>query len=170
MSGEKENIKKFLKDLKKDKRVLHLENNRDFLIGQIKEPKKFAPLHHFKIVRLEPVIINKDGIEFWTIGSWDRKEIIDFINLIEKTHYGELLSISQQKVTDFSIIRMRPQLTSRQEKAIELAIINKYYQIPRKIKLEELAKLMNVSYSTYQAHLRKAEQKLLPFFFEKSSK
>jgi CheY-like chemotaxis protein len=39
-------------------------------------------------------------------------------------------------------------------------------ELPRKVDLGDLAKLMKVSTSTYQEHLRKAESKLLPFFSE----
>ena len=51
---------------------------------------------------------------------------------------------------------------------MNLAIKHSYYDYPRKIELEKLADIMKISYSTYQAHLRKAEKKLLPFFFESS--
>jgi predicted DNA binding protein len=63
---------------------------------------------------------------------------------------------------------LHPELTDKQKTAIELAIKNGYYEYPRKIELKKLAKIMKVSYSTYQAHLRKAEKSLIPFFFEKS--
>jgi hypothetical protein len=55
-----------------------------------------------------------------------------------------------------------PKITVKQRKALELAVHGGYYDYPRKITLEDLAKQMGVSYATYQAHLRKAEQKLLP--------
>lgn len=166
--GEENNIKKFIQDLKKDKRVLHLETKGNFLIGQIIEPIYAKVIYSHKIIHLEPIIIKEDGFEFWTIGSWNKKELTNIINLVKKTHEGELLKIEQEKITNFSIVSIQPELTAKQKKAIELAIKNNYYDYPRKIKLEKLAKLMNLSYSTYQAHLRKAEQKLLPFFFERS--
>jgi predicted DNA binding protein len=166
--GEENNIKKFINELKNDKRVLHLEHKGNFLIGQIKEPLQFKPIYHHRILHIEPIIIKENGMELWTVGSWNKKELIDFVTLVQKTHKGKLLKIRQEKITHFSIVRVSPQLTSQQQKAMDLAIMHGYYKYPRGIGLEELAKLMKLSYSTFQAHLRKAEQKLLPFLFERS--
>lgn len=165
--GEERNKKQFVDDLKKDKRVLYLENNNDFLIGKIREPLKFKQLYHHEIIHLEPIVIDKEGVELWTMGSWDKKELMNFIQLVQKTHAGKLLSIKEEKITHFSVVSMWPELTDKQRKALQLAIENGYYHYPREIELETLAKMMKVSYSTYQAHLRKAEQKLIPFFFNR---
>ena len=54
----------------------------------------------------------------------------------------------------------------QQKQAIELAIKNGYYNVPRKTSVEKLAKLSKLSFSTFQVHLRKAEEKLIPYFFE----
>ncbi len=166
--GNELNKKRFIDDLKKDKRVLYIEGKNDFFIGQIREPSKFRQIYHHRIVHLEPVMIKEDGSELWSIGSWNKQELINFIKLVKKTHNGELLKIKQEKIKNFSIISMQPELTLKQRTAIELAIRYEYYNYPRKIELKKLARLMNLSYSTYQAHLRKAEQKLLPFFFARS--
>ena len=55
-----------------------------------------------------------------------------------------------------------PNLTQLQKQAIELAIQQGYYRTPRKIDLRKLARIMNLSLSTYQQHLRAAEEKLIP--------
>ncbi len=62
------------------------------------------------------------------------------------------------------LIRMKENLPEKQKKAFLLAIENNYYEYPRKIELEKLAKIMKVSLSTYQERLRKAElmKKILP--------
>ncbi len=80
---------------------------------------------------------------------------------------AKLIFIKEKQIKNISIIQQQPELTDKQKTALELAIKNGYYKYPRKIELKRLAKLMNLSYSTYQAHIRKAEQKLLPFFFDK---
>ena len=61
---------------------------------------------------------------------------------------------------------VNPHLTVKQKKAFELAVNNGYYEYPRKITLSQLASILGISFSTYQKHLRKAEQKILPFFFK----
>ena len=57
------------------------------------------------------------------------------------------------------------ELTEKQKQAIHEAIINGYYNYPRKIDLEKLSKIMKVSRVTFQEHLRKAESKLIPQIF-----
>ncbi len=44
------------------------------------------------------------------------------------------------------------------------AYANNYYSYPRKISIEELAKIDKKATSTFQEHLRKAEIKILPNF------
>lgn len=168
MFGEKSNKEKFIKDLKKEKGVLHLEKTEDFFIAQIIEPLKLRPMYNPQIINIKPVIIDEKGYNHWTIGSWDREELMNFVNIVEREYGGQLISINQQKITNFSIISMQPELTQNQRRAMELAIDKKYYDYPRKIGLKNLAKMMKVSYSTFQAHLRKAEQKIIPFFFKKT--
>ena len=164
--GEKKNKKKFIGSIKKEKGVLHFENKEDFIIAQIIEPLKLKPMYDHRIINLEPVFIDEEGYNYWTIGSWDKKELMKFVEVAGEEYGGELLSVVQQKITNFSIFSMQPELTSKQKEAIKLAIRENYYNYPRKVELRALAKLMKISYSTFQAHLRKAEQKLIPFFFK----
>lgn len=167
ISGNEKNKRDFIRDVKKDKRVLHLEYRNDFIMAQIKEPLQFKIIYNPSILHLEPVLIQKDASEIWTLGSWNKEILTKISRLVKKTHQGQILKIKQEKIRNIFIVGINPNLTDKQKKAIELAIKHSYYDYPRKIKLEKLAKLMNLSYSTYHAHLRKAEKKLLPFFFEK---
>ncbi len=165
--GEQKNKEKFIKDIKKEKGVLHFENKDDFIIAQIVEPLRLKPMYDHRILNLEPVFIDEKGYNHWTIGSWDKKELIDFVKVVENEYDGELISINQQKITNFSILSMQPELTAKQKRAMELAIKENYYSYPRKVELRDLAKIMGISYSTFQAHLRKAERELIPFFFKR---
>jgi predicted DNA binding protein len=65
------------------------------------------------------------------------------------------------------VLAVLPKLTNKQKQALDLAMKYDYYEYPRKIKLEKLAKFMKISLSTYQAHLRKAERKILPFVIKR---
>ncbi|MFX0092279.1 MAG: helix-turn-helix domain-containing protein, partial [Candidatus Hodarchaeota archaeon] len=53
--------------------------------------------------------------------------------------------------------------TSKQQEALTLAFQEGYYELPRKIILESLAKEMNVGRRTFEEHLRKAERKIMAF-------
>jgi len=166
--GEQKNKEKFIKDIKKEKGVLHFESKDDFIIAQVIEPLKLAPMYNPKIINLEPIFIDEEGYNHWTIGSWNKEELIEFVKVAEKEYDGELISINQKKITNFSILSMQPELTAKQKKAMELAVKKNYYSSPRKVELRDLAKIMRISYSTFQVHLRKAEQKLIPFFFNRA--
>ena len=45
---------------------------------------------------------------------------------------------------------------------MQIAINSGYYDYPKKITLPELAEKMQISYSTFQAHLKKAEGRIFP--------
>ncbi|MBU7041855.1 MAG: helix-turn-helix domain-containing protein, partial [Theionarchaea archaeon] len=57
-------------------------------------------------------------------------------------------------------------LTPQQLKAVNLAIERGYFEIPKKVNLEELSTQMKLSRTTFLEHLRKAEKKILSKYFE----
>lgn len=165
--GPERNVQHFFKEVKKDKRIVQAEREDSFIICQIKEPPRHAKAYVSDMIHLEPIIIREDGMQFWKIGSWDKKRITDFVEVVEKTHQGEIISIKKEKVTNFSFLSMQPPLTHNQSKALEIAIQRGYYEYPRSVDIQKLAKDSGLSFSTYHAHLRKAENKLLPFMYNK---
>lgn len=167
INGEEEDKKKFIKDWKKDEKVVHIEVNNDLVIGQILEPPRLYDMYSHKFIHLEPGFIDEQGINYWTLGSWDRGELIKFTDIVEKEYDGELLSIKQEKIRNFSFLSMQPHLTKKQNQAMDFAIKAGYYDYPRKVSIQDLAKNSGLSFSTFHAHLRKAEQKLLPYSFNK---
>lgn len=176
IAGEEQNKKKFFSDLKKDKKVVSLEVNKDFFICIYSEKKTSNRAEAVKIaynprlIFLKPVIINEEGFEEWEVASIKREDLEKFVHYAEKMKNVEsqLFYLKQQKLGDILIYSMVPKLTLKQKKAIELAVIHNYYGYPRKIKLKDLAKIMNVSISTFQFHLAKAEAKLIPFLEKKN--
>ena len=165
--GKEQNKKSFINDLKKSKDVVNLEVKEDFMIAQFKEPKESEPAYPESIINLEPVLIDSNGDNLYTIGSWNREELNKFLDFVSKKFNAEILKIEKRKLSNFSLAKLRPELTNKQKQAMELAIKQGYYKYPRTTSVEKLAKLSKVSFSAFHAHLRKAEQKLLPFYFEK---
>lgn len=164
--GNQKAIKDFVSELKKEKRVVNLELNDNFFIGTIKEPIYAKILYNKDIIHLSPALISEEGYEIINIASFNKKFLINAIDIIEKKLGGELLSIENKKIKSISIVKMHPDLTDKQKTALEIAIKNGYYEVPRKTSVKKLAKLAGLSFSTFQVHLRKAEQKLMPYFFE----
>lgn len=163
MSGESDKINEFIKDLSKDKKVISLERKGDMFFLLEKSEEKAVQFFTPKILFTKPVLMDKQGFETWEIASYERKEIETFLGKVEK-HFDnyKLLKLKETKIDNVFFPRLMPNLTELQKRAIELAIQQGYYKTPREIDLRKLAKLMDLSLSTYQQHLRVAEEKLIP--------
>lgn len=167
--GATKNKSNFIKELRENKRIINLEGDNDFFIGTLKENKLTERMYRYNLVHIEPVKFDTKGVETWTIGSWSKENALSFLEGIEGMFEPETLKIAQEKAHHISLVSVHPKITDVQKRAMELAIENGYYEYPRKTELKELAKKMGVCYSTYQSHLRKAERKLIPSFFERNS-
>lgn len=166
--GEEEQKERFIQDLRSADRTLYLEVEEEFLMLHHRAPKRVKPLYDSQIIHVRPLVIDENGIGTWTVGAWEREKLEDFSEVANQRFDAELLKMREEDISGVSIASVRPDLTSRQKRAVELAIKHGYYSHPRSTDLEELAGLMEVSYSTFQAHLRKAEKKIIPFHFERS--
>ncbi|MBI5227196.1 helix-turn-helix domain-containing protein [Candidatus Micrarchaeota archaeon] len=162
-SGDKIAITAFIKDLKKEKGIIKLEQKGDTIfvveISETQASRFYTP----KIIFVKPVLISKVGNELWEIASWEKDELTTFMaNIKAKVGKVELVKLVQETIDNVFFPRLMPHLTKNQKQALDLAIEEGYYETPRKIGLRKLAKLMQISLSTYQKHLTKAEQKLIP--------
>ncbi len=166
LSGKENDKVNFLNDLKKEKRVANFEVNNNFFIGTIKDPLYTKCIYNKDIIHLAPALISEHGFEIIEIGCFARNPLFKIAKMLEKNYEGKLVSIQKKKIKSISITRVSPELTDRQKSAIELAMKHGYYHSPRKIDLKRLAKLAGLSFSTYQVHLRKAEEKLIPYFYK----
>ncbi len=164
--GNKKSIKEFIKSLKSDKRVLNIELKNDFFIGAIKESASLKPIYNEKIFYVKPSFISKNGYEIGYLASFNKKDLMNIIKMLTKSYQGKLLSIQQKNIKSISLSKISPELTEKQKMAINLAIEYGYYNVPRDIDLQQLARIAKLSFSTFQVHLRKAESKLIPFSFE----
>ncbi len=165
LMGEEKNIRDAIRELKKDKRVLKVEENNKFVLLTIKENKLFKPFSSPLFIYLSPAIIQK-GIYTFHVASWERKDIEKLLTLAEKFPNYKLISIKQEKIKNISVTGIQPNLTEKQKKAYELAIEKGYYEYPKKITLKQLAKLSNISYSTFQQHLSYAEKKIAQYMYK----
>jgi hypothetical protein len=167
IEGEDRNIKRFFKDLKKDRRIKKLEvhGSKFSYIFHLKKGGEHVQAYYSpKLIFVKPVVNHFDGFEYWEIGSWDRKELMNFMNKVKKhMDFFELLKLSKSKLADVYFPVIFPKLPKKQKKAIELAFKRGYYSYPKKVELKDLAREMKISIPTMQEHLRKAEIKLIPF-------
>ncbi len=167
MFGEKKNKKAILKDIKRQPELVKLEGQNDFFILITKQPLFTEPVYNPRIIRPAPVVINwKEQKHVWDLASFERKPLEKVLRFAKKKLGAELIKFKEEKISNISITRLIPNLTAKQKQAMELAINNGYYDYPKKIKMEKLAEIMNISYSTYQQHLKTAEGKIIPSIYK----
>ena len=165
--GSEKNKKEFFKDLRESDGFVEGEVNGDFILCVIKTLAYYEPMYIPKVIWIKPAFISKEGYQLWELGSWDKKSIDKVILMAQKHYEVKLLKSAKERVGNIEVISVVPEITGKQRKALWLAVENGYYDYPRKIELKELARMMHLSYSTYQAHLRKAERSIIPALFSK---
>ncbi len=163
VSGTPLQIKRFYDLLKKEKRILNLEINKNFIICRAKQHPANEPLLSPKIFPIRPFIVNSNGEYLFELASFEKEEILKVVNSYKKFFGSTLINIQERKVSNIQTVNLNPDLTDKQKYCLHLAIEHSYYDSPRKIKLKELAKLARLSYSTYQFHLQNAEKKIMPY-------
>ncbi|EMA61604.1 transcription regulator-like protein [Halorubrum distributum JCM 13561] len=111
--------------------------------------------------------IYRQGWEHYTVVAFDDADIRELLGDLRADREIELLSktsIAEQQVPHSMLApanQLFEDLTDRQLAALQLALERGYYTQPRKTSLRELADQTAVARSTYEEHLRKAENKLL---------
>ncbi len=167
VKGDDKNIKKYLKELKKNKNVVKLEISKVIFTLTKEELSKetYKVMYNPKLIYVSPGYNSSDGFEVWEFACWERKVLERLIDIMEKaktTEYFEILKFEEKEIEDVYILSLFPQLPKKQKQAIELAYKNGYYQFPKKTNLDKLAKIVKVSKQTFQENLKKAEAKLMP--------
>jgi len=111
--------------------------------------------------------IYRQGWENYTVVAFDDADVRALLADLRADREIELLSKTEIAETQLPHSMLAPanqlfeDLTDRQLAALQLALERGYYTQPRQTSLRELADLTAVARSTYEEHLRKAENKLL---------
>jgi predicted DNA binding protein len=169
-SNDEVQKKKFVDDLKADRRITNLEVSGDIFTYEINLGKtgEHVMLYHTKqIFFVKPTVNHFDGHEYWEVAAWKKEELMKFIEDL-KGHMDicNIQKIESSPLTDVYFPNVMPKLSKSQKKALEIAYLNGYYSYPRNCSLEDLSKIAGVAISTFQEHLRKGEMKLLPAIIE----
>jgi len=167
--GEKKAKEKYFQFVKKQSKYKNVEIEGDFVVYAYEAPVKETHLQMYftpEIFFIKPVTVKPDGYEYVEFGSWDKKNLTNFMKKVKKWVKISEFSIKKDKVTDIYLPHLMPKLTEKQKTAVSIAFQQGYYEYPKKTNIEKLSKTMKVSPSTFQEHLRKAEEKLMPFILE----
>jgi len=161
-------FKKF-KKTKKGRKIELLEVEDDFFTiitsyAISEEEKRYVEaFYNPMIIHIKPIIFHKDGWEEWEIASMERKAIEKLIEIGEEIYELKFLKFYKRKMKNFGFLTLLPELTDKQEKSLRLALESGYYSYPRKTSLDKLAKIAKLAFSTFQAHIRKAENKIISY-------
>ncbi|MFH0712954.1 MAG: helix-turn-helix domain-containing protein [Candidatus Micrarchaeota archaeon] len=110
---------------------------------------------------VRPIVV-RDGFEFWTVGSHDKKQIVELVKQLNctGTSSAEMLSLRKGNPTFYAAAETG-NLTEKQIDVFRLAHQEGYYEYPRKTDLNKLAKLAKLSKTALRACLRRAEGAML---------
>src|SRR6056297_2275688 len=115
----------------------------------------------------QPPTIHRQGWEHYTVIAFDESDVGALLQDLEADRDIEVLSktaITEQQISHSMLApvdQLFEDVTERQLAALRLALESGYYEQPRKTSLRDLADKTAVARSTYEEHLRKAENKLL---------
>ncbi|WP_049917044.1 helix-turn-helix domain-containing protein [Halogeometricum pallidum] len=115
----------------------------------------------------QPPTIHRQGWEHYTVIAFDESDVRALLHDLEADRDIEVLSktaITEQQIPHSMLApvdQLFENVTERQLAALRLALESGYYEQPRKTSLRELADQTAVARSTYEEHLRKAENKIL---------
>ena len=170
--GMEEDIKKYIRDLKKNERVVRIEVSKVIftLVRESLSKKTYQTVYNPKLIYVSPGHNTADGYESWEIACWERKPLEDLIKAMEEaktTLYFEVLRFEEKELDDVYVMGLFPQLPKKQKEAMELAYVSGYYRFPKKTNLDKLAKMARVSKQTFQENLKKAESRLMPLLLRK---
>jgi predicted DNA binding protein len=155
---EANKIKKYFKTNKLIKKAEVLqETDKKLLIQIFTDTSKIKSIVH-TILKNKCFLSKKvpliEGWEIWTIAAPKKTAIKNALGDIKKLGQFKLLYIKKSSFDGYN-------LSHKQENILKLAVELGYYNWPRKISLQELAKRLKLSKTTAAEHLRKAEIKVM---------
>lgn len=115
----------------------------------------------------QPPTVHRQGWEHYTVIAFDEADIRAIYEELEADRDVEVLAKTglEERQIPHTMLAPVDQLfdgvTDRQLAALHVALDNGYYEQPRQASVDELAAGTSVARSTYEEHLRKAENKLV---------
>ena len=126
-----------------------------------------GPVIHRNNFMEVPPIIFFGGWEYHRLVGYDDADVRGLLRGLDKVGKTEVLHKKEiaEGITDDTFLvsfnNLFGQLTQKQTRAMVSAIENGYYEIPRRITADDLAKKYGQPRSTFEEHVRKAESKVI---------
>lgn len=114
-----------------------------------------------------PPTVYRHGWEHYTVTAFDDRDVRALLGDLDSARDIEVLStktVESRRVPHSLFMTadtLFGELTPRQLEALRIALDSGYFEQPREASIKELAAQTSVARSTYEEHLRKAQNKLI---------
>lgn len=125
-------------------------------IHKLDYPSIYETILESGSMTLMPVIIKK-GVQYHNILSPSPIEFNNLLKLLNKRFTKVTIKNLYSKPAELQ----KPLLTNKQSEAFHLAFENGYYEIPKIVKVKELAKKVKISHVSFLERLRRAEKRII---------
>jgi predicted DNA binding protein len=139
--------------------VLKSTENRHTCLIRYKEPEETKGQFQesdFGLVHTIPTIVSPEKLTISMMG--ERKNLSDFIEMIKNAGTIRKMSFRKAAYQSADILAV---LTEKQREVMVAAFRGGYYDYPKRISSEKLAKKVSISKPTLLQHMRKAEGRIL---------
>ena len=159
-SRNQKDLESFFAELKRDARIENFEiikkigSRAVFFVKYKIKYSQFEMALSKGALPAEPVVI-EDGVEHHSFLTETNEVMNSILEKIKNDNEVTIVSIGQPKETKDKFA-----LTDKQREALRIAFMYNYYQWPRKVNLDQLAKVAKISKKVFLDHLRKAESKV----------
>lgn len=130
-------------------------------------PTKVDPVFEkYNFMQVPPEVMT-DGWEHYRLIGFDEHDLGGMLRRLDQIGKAEVLykkSIPEGVTDDSFLISLSSlfgQLTEKQLKALVAAVEGGYYEIPKRVTTEELARQRRQPRTTFEEHIRKAESKVV---------
>jgi len=152
------------KELEESPLVRHAECHGNSFIISMQQPRETIYFYSPNIIYLKPILVRPNFTQEYVVASWNREDLSKILQLRIPKVKLKLNFIKEQAIQNIGLFAP-VNLTEKQQRAFNLAQQEGYYNFPkRSAHLADLAGKSRISMATFQAHLRKAEKKILSTF------
>jgi predicted DNA binding protein len=123
-------------------------------------------IEKYNCLKMDPILVRR-GWAWYRVLAFQQKDIKNLFDHLEEAGLLRIISrraLSTTPVKDTFVISsdsLLGKLTKKQSFAMLAALYQGYYDIPKKVSTEEIAKSLGLPRTTFEEHLRKAESKAL---------
>lgn len=153
---------KFLKGMKHTKKIEIVQRtDSSAMIFYMTRAKSsmYDKIVHSRGILINPVTTEK-GLENLSVLTPTSKDMESLMKEVGDVGQFKVASIRDYKPEN-------PEVTKKQKETIAAALRMGYYEWPRKVTLDEMAKAIGIKRRALQERLRRAERKLLPQLLKK---